>query len=110
MDYKKMNDPFSDDKENANEETLHTQYINAAKIGGDIHSLAQARESKEWTEWKGAIQTELDQLHNMGTWQLVEKLPNVIPIANKWVFTKKQDKMGHIIKYKARLVAKGCAQ
>src|SRR6266850_2536734 len=46
----------------------------------------------------------------MGTWKLVEKPPNVIPIANKWVFAKKRDKMGQIIKYKARLVAKGCAQ
>jgi len=46
----------------------------------------------------------------MGTWKLVEKPPDVIPITNKWVFTKKQDKMGQIIKYKARLVAKGCAQ
>src|SRR6267142_4927297 len=42
MDYKKLNDPFSDDEENANEETLHTQYVNAAEIGGDIHRLAQA--------------------------------------------------------------------
>src|SRR6266850_4303135 len=46
----------------------------------------------------------------MGTWKLVEKPPDVIPIANKWVFAKKRDKMGQIIKYKARLVAKGCAQ
>src|SRR6266850_2381147 len=46
----------------------------------------------------------------MGTWKLVEKPPDVIPIANKWVFAKKQDKMGQIIKYRARLVAKGCAQ
>jgi len=50
MDYKKMNDPFSDDEENTNEETLHTQYVNATKIGGDIHSLVQAQESEEWTE------------------------------------------------------------
>jgi len=46
----------------------------------------------------------------MGTWQLVEKPHNVTPIANKWVFAKKRDKLGQIIKFKARLVAKGCAQ
>ena len=46
----------------------------------------------------------------MGTWQLVEKPHNAMPIANKWVFAKKWDKLGRVIKFKARLVAKGCAQ
>jgi hypothetical protein len=46
----------------------------------------------------------------MGTWKLVKKLPNTIPIANKWTFIKKRNKTGEVIKYKARLVAKGCAQ
>jgi len=46
----------------------------------------------------------------MGTWELVEKPLNAIPIANKWVFVKKRDKTGNITKSKARLVAKGCTQ
>jgi hypothetical protein len=46
----------------------------------------------------------------MGTWKLVEKPPDVVPIGNKFVFTKKRDKEGILIKHKARLVAKGCAQ
>jgi len=45
----------------------------------------------------------------MGTWKLVKKLVNAIPIANKWVFTKKTNQQGQLTKYKARLVAKGCA-
>ena len=46
----------------------------------------------------------------MGMWKLVEKPPGVVPIANKWVYAKKCDKDGNIVKYKVRLVAKGCAQ
>jgi len=46
----------------------------------------------------------------MGTWKLVDRPPGVIPIANKFVFAKKQDKDGNLQKYKARLIAKGCAQ
>ena len=46
----------------------------------------------------------------MGTWKLVDKPHNVVPIANKFVLAKKRDREGNIIKYKARLVAKGCAQ
>ena len=109
-DYKKLSDPFSDDEDNADEETLQTQYINAAEIGGDIHSLSEAQKSDEWPEWKSAIETELNQLKDMGTWQLVDKPPGITPIANKWVFAKKRDNLGRITKYKARLVAKGCAQ
>ena len=46
----------------------------------------------------------------MGTWRLVEKSPNAIPIANKWTFLKKRNKASEVIKFKARLVVKGCAQ
>ena len=46
----------------------------------------------------------------MGTWKIVNKPLNVILIANKWVFVKKTDLMGEIIKHKARLVIKGCLQ
>ena len=46
----------------------------------------------------------------MGTWELVDKPVGAIPIANKWVFTKKRNKEGILTKYKVRLVAKGCAQ
>jgi hypothetical protein len=46
----------------------------------------------------------------MGTWELVERPPDAIPIANKWRFVRKRNKAGEIIKYKAWLVAKGCAQ
>ena len=57
-----------------------------------------------------AIQAELDLLKEKGIWELVEKPPNAIPIANKWVFIKKCDKEGKVIRYRARLVAKGCMQ
>jgi hypothetical protein len=46
----------------------------------------------------------------MGTWKLIEKLPDVVPIGNKFIFAKKRDKEGILIKHKARLVAKGCTQ
>jgi hypothetical protein len=40
----------------------------------------------------------------------VKKPANAIPIANKWVFAKKRNKQGQLIKYKAWLVAKGYVQ
>jgi hypothetical protein len=43
-------------------------------------------------------------LQQKGTWKLVEKPKNAIPILNKWVLVKKQNKEGNIIKYKAHLM------
>ena len=35
-------------------------------------SLTEAQKSPEWTQWEIAIQAELEQLHKMGTWELVD--------------------------------------
>jgi hypothetical protein len=40
----------------------------------------------------------------------VRKPADTVPITNKWVFTKKYNSKGDLLKYKARLVVKGCAQ
>jgi Reverse transcriptase (RNA-dependent DNA polymerase) len=72
--------------------------------------LKQAKKLPEWPEWEQAIQSELTQLECMGTWKLVDKPPNTILILNKFVFTKKCDNEGNILKYKAQLVAKGYTQ
>jgi hypothetical protein len=94
-----------------NEEDEVTAALTRAILGGDKpKSLKEAKESPEWPEWEQAIQAELEQLQNMGTWSLVDKPMSAIPIANKWVFTRKYGKCGELLKYKGRLVAKGCAQ
>ena len=46
-------------------------------------------------------QTELNQIQQMGTWKLVDKPPDAVPIANKWTFIKKQNKTGEVVKHKA---------
>jgi len=114
-DYRYLHDLFPDKKKAgmlcvAKEQAFST--IQAFNIipGDDCHSLKEARASPDWPEWEKVIQTELEQLCQMGTWKLVNKPVGAVPIANKWVFTKKRNKEGILTKYKARLVAKGCAQ
>ncbi len=63
----------------------------------DQPTFKQAKCSLKWPEWDKAIQSELAQLWQKGTWKLVEK-------------PKKCDKEGNIIKYKACLVARGFTQ
>jgi len=86
------------------------QITNLLEGEDDQPTLEQARRSLEWPEWEKAIQSELAQLRGKGTWKMVDKPKDVVPISNKWVLTKKRDKEGNIIKYKARLVAHGFTQ
>ena len=111
VDYCHLNDPFSDEEEDSLTSEDQLEYTNTAIIPSDkLHSLTEARQSPDWPEWEQAINIELNQLQQMGTWKLVDKPKDAVPIANKWTFVKKRNKAGEIMKYKARLVAKGCAQ
>ena len=79
-----LNDPFSDEDDILTSEDQDAN--NAIIAGDDLNSITEAQRSPEWPEWKQAMDAELTQLQQMGTWELVEKPPNTIPIANKWRF------------------------
>jgi hypothetical protein len=111
VDYRHLQDPFSDDEDetiNVVADISDESFSITANDGAA--SLKDVRRSNEWPEWEEAIKAELAQLHQMGTWRLVDKPPNAIPIVNKWVFAKKRNKQGQLTKYKARFMAKGYAQ
>jgi hypothetical protein len=61
-------------------------------------------------KWLGAMESEIEFMHNNQVWNLVDLIDGVRPIDCKWVFKKKIDKDGNIHIYKARLVAKGFKQ
>ena len=107
MDYRYLNDPFPDEEARI---VVVREEAFAVVPDDECHSLQEAKASPEWPEWESAIHAKLNQLHRMGTWRLIDKPAGIIPIANKFVFAKKRDKEGQLLKYKARLVAKGCAQ
>jgi transposase InsO family protein len=104
VDYRYLNDPFEDEIEEENENQPYIDPLEVPK------SLKEAKGCDEWEQWDAAVKLELDQLVKTGTWTLVEKPEGAVPIKNKWVFDKKTNKAGEIIRYKARLVAKGCSQ
>ena len=58
-DYRRLNDPGSEDKVSKERENT-THEIFAAEIGDEFHSLKEAKESPDWPEWKQAIKTKLD--------------------------------------------------
>ena len=53
---------------------------------------------------------EMEFLHKIGAWDLVELPAERKPIKRKWVFKKKMNAEGKVEKYKARLVANGYSQ
>ena len=108
IDYKNLHDSFPDEEDKNNSLTMEEVYTIIAR--DELTSLEDTKNSPDWPEWEIAIQNKLDLLKEKGTWKLVDKLPDAIPIANKWVFIKKHDKEGQAIQYRARLMAKGCTQ
>ncbi len=114
VNYRFLNDPFPDEEGDeihlTSEQITYQVYCDTPLGGEDPKTLPEAKGSPDWLEWEKAIKVELDQLDHMGTWQLVDCPVDAVPLANKWVFVRKYNKMGELLKYKARLVVKGCAQ
>ena len=107
-----LNDPYPDKLDEQGNLIVDSDddQIYAITTGDEHNSLKEAKASYDWPEWQHAIDIELKQPQEMGIWKLVNLPPNTIPIANKWVYIKKQDQLGKLIKYKARLVAKEFTQ
>lgn len=63
----------------------------------------------EATQWKVAMQEEMDSLIGNGTWTLVKE-NNQKSTDCRWVFKKKVNVDGVVVRYKARLVARGFSQ
>jgi hypothetical protein len=70
----------------------------------------QAVNSSERREWLNAIQDELDAHDKNHTFSIVEQTSDMNIIGCRWVFKRKRDVNGRVIKFKARLVAKGYNQ
>ena len=90
-DYHHLNDPESEDKISKDRDNW-TQEIFAAEIGNEFQSLKEVKESFDWPEWKDVIKAKLDQHQAKGTWEIVDKLADAIPLTNKWVMSRRGTK------------------
>jgi hypothetical protein len=57
-------------------------------------------------KWLGAMELEIEFMHDNKVWNLVDPINDVRPIGCKWVFKKKTDKDKNVHIYKAWLVEK----
>ena len=73
-------------------------------------TIEDAFNGEEGDQWKKAIDEELGTLKKMRTWELADLPEGRKPIGCKWVFVKKRDEKGKLIKYKTWLIAQGFSQ
>ncbi|KAM1401327.1 hypothetical protein ACFX1X_028534 [Malus domestica] len=69
-------------------------------------SVDECRHRADWSNWKQAIQVELDSLAKRKVFgPVVPTSLHVKPIGYKWVFVRKRNEKTEIMRYKARFVA-----
>jgi elongation factor P hydroxylase len=66
--------------------------------------------SPEADDWRAAIKSELDAMARLDVWEVVLTPTNRALLGTVWVFRKKFDAHGNLVKFKARLCAQGSAQ
>lgn len=76
----------------------------------DPKNYREAKQSKYWSQWKHAMQEEIDSLNALDTWELVRKDSNMCILHTKWVYKTKTKADGSIERYKARAVVRGDEQ
>ncbi|GJW67995.1 putative RNA-directed DNA polymerase [Tanacetum coccineum] len=79
------------------------------KENGEPESYSEALSSKEFVQWKKAINEEMVSLEKNQNWSLVRLPAGKKALQSKWVFRVKEEHDGKK-RYKARLVVKGFQQ
>lgn len=70
----------------------------------------QAVRGRDAKFWLPAIKKELNSHIKNRTWSVVKKLEGMNIVTTKWVFVKKRNEKGEVVRYKARWVARGFTQ
>ncbi|GFW12448.1 retrovirus-related Pol polyprotein from transposon TNT 1-94 [Trichonephila clavipes] len=73
-------------------------------------TMQEAVNFKDSTNWKKAIESEMNSLRENHTWELTDLPAGAKAISCKWIYRLKTNPKGSLNKYKASLVARGFNQ
>ncbi|GMF40644.1 unnamed protein product [Phytophthora fragariaefolia] len=73
-------------------------------------SVPEALSAPDALKWIEALDTEYQEKIRNYVWDLVDLPPGEKVLKNKWVFVKKRNAKGEIVRYRARITVKGCQQ
>ena len=83
----------------------------AAELESDNpRTFKNAVAGEDRQKWIDAMNAEIENIETKGTWTEAVLPAGRSAIGCKWVYKKKRDQEGRVVKYKARLVAKGYSQ
>lgn len=74
------------------------------------NTFKQAMSCVQKSQWKHAMDEEINALERNGTWEVVDLPRNKTVVGSRWVFKVKKNFNGEISQYKARCVAQGFNQ
>ena len=95
---------------NSSQESLEPLDFALMTIDDEPRTVHEALSGGEAKEWLAAIENELAQIERFGTWEIIEAPSDANIIKSRYVFRRKRDATGKVVKHKARLVAKGYSQ
>lgn len=92
------------------EATCFMASASTPNIPSDPKTYGEAMSSPEAHHWQRAMDEEMESQNNNHTW-----IPGLLPPGKKalpvrWIFTRKRNELGEVVRYKARLVVKGFMQ
>ena len=116
-DHEEIATNYVESGESYNRKTTVVDIYFASKIADlmdldpEPKSLIEYRKRSDWDKQKAAIEAELRSLCQREVFgPAVPTPPKVIPVGCKWVFLRKRNEHGQVVRYKARLVAQGFTQ
>jgi hypothetical protein len=116
-DHEEITTNYVESRESYHRKTTVVDIYFASKIADSMDpdpepkSMIECRKRSDWDKWKAAIEAELRSLcHREVFGPAVPTPPKVIPVGCKWVFLRKRNEHGQVVRYKARLVAQGFTQ
>ena len=116
-DHEEIATNYVESGESYNRKTTVVDINFASKIADSMDpdlepkSIIECRKCFDWDKWKAAIEAELRSLCQREVFgHAVPTPPKVILVGCKWVFLRKRNEHGQVVRYKASLVAQGFTQ